>query len=280
MYAAKGTKGWYAVYEPQQDEHTPSRLALMGELRHAIDHDELILHYQPKMDLKTGRAVSVEALVRWQHPQRGSIPPAEFIPLAERTTLMTPLTVWVLNEALRQCRVWRDQGLDIRVQVNLSARMRDPRLIDMIAEILRTWGAAPDWLGVEITEGAIMTDPERALEILSRLKEMGVFICIDDFGTGYSSLAYLQRLPVEEIKIDRSFVKDMVRNSSDCSIVQATVSLVHDLGKRTVAEGVEDQETRDLLIELGCDLAQGYYLGRPLPADETTDWLREHREDS
>lgn len=278
MYLAKRAGGGVAVYQFAQDQYSPQRLALMRDLRTALDADQLVLHYQPKVDFRSGRVDGVEALVRWQHPERGIIPPDEFIPLAEHTGLIRQLSLWVLDHALSQCRTWREHGLPMHVAVNLSARnLRDSNFATTIAKLLDRWDVDPRCLEVELTESAVMDDPFRAIEILNRLHDVGVRISIDDFGTGYSSLAYLKRLPVDQIKIDRSFVLDMARDNGDCSIVRATISLGHDLGLQAVAEGVEDQKVWEMLQQLGCDVAQGYYLCRPLPAEECTAWLEQWR---
>jgi diguanylate cyclase (GGDEF)-like protein/PAS domain S-box-containing protein len=274
MYAAKRTSGGFAFYQPEQDHHSPDRLLLVGELRQAIENDHLVLHYQPKACFETGRIAHVEALVRWRHPQRGLVPPDQFIPLAEQTGLIRPLCLWVLNAALRQCAHWRDEGIKLHVAVNLSMRnLHDPHLPDAIMKILSQWRLDPTWLEVEITESALAADPTRALEILTRLSDIGVRISIDDFGTGYSSLAYLKRLPADEIKIDKSFVLGMAADENDAAIVRSTIDLGHNLGLKVVAEGIEDQATWDLLESWGCDFAQGYFLSRPLPAPDFASWL-------
>jgi EAL domain-containing protein (putative c-di-GMP-specific phosphodiesterase class I) len=266
----------YTVYDPAQDKHSPQRLALMGELHHAIEHNELLLFYQPKINLKTRRILGVEALVRWQHPYRGMIPPDQFILPAEQTGLIHPLTQWVLAAGMRQCKAWREAGMALTVSVNLSARnLLDMKLPGQVAELLRMTGVSAEWMTFEITESAIMADPVRALEILNMLHEMGIRFSIDDFGIGYSSLAYLKKLPVDEIKIDKSFVINMIKNLSDAVIVRSTIELVHNIGLRVVAEGVENKDLWDRLSALGCDMAQGYYMCRPLPAEELTRWLSE-----
>lgn len=248
---------------------------LIGELDHAIRRDQLLLYYQPLVSLSTGQIAHVEALVRWQHPQRGFLLPEQFIPLAEHTGLIKPLSLWVLNTALRQCHVWQQAGLSVEVAVNLSMlNLHDVRLPDRISELLATWNIAPTQLEVEITESALATDPQCAKEILSRLSAIGVRIALDDFGIGYSSLASLKRLPVTEIKIDKSFVMDMAVNTDDATIVRSIIDLGHNLGLKVVAEGVENQITWDLLAAFGCDYAQGYYLSYPLPAAALARWLR------
>jgi diguanylate cyclase (GGDEF)-like protein/PAS domain S-box-containing protein len=274
MYVAKRAGGGYAVYEPTHDHHTPERLAFHTELRLGIERGELVLHYQPKFSCRDGQLVGVEALVRWAHPRRGLIMPDYFIPLAEQTGLIIPLSRWVLEAVVRQCRLWQDAGQDIPIAVNLSMRdLHDCDLPDTIQNLLTLWGVAPRLLRAEITESSLMADPERALATVARLSELGVRIAIDDFGTGYSSLAYLKKLPVDELKIDRSFVSEMRGDPSDRAIVRCIIDLAHNLRLRVVAEGVEDAETWQLLTQLGCDEAQGYHLGRPSPADAVLTWL-------
>lgn len=279
MYVAKRSNSGRRVYESEHDEYSSERLQIVGELRRAVSQGQLRLYYQPKQSLAGGTVKRVEALLRWEHPERGMILPDQFIPLAERTGIIRPLTLWVFNEGLRQCHEWREMGIDVAVEMNLSARsLHDLDLFDQIEDLLKTWEIPPDRVGLEITESAVMADPKRALSTLDRLHHSGVSISVDDFGTGYSSLAYLQRLPVDVIKIDRSFVHDMVRNENDCHIVQATISLGHDLGLKVVAEGVEDRETADRLQQFGCDVIQGYFLSPPLPASEATEWLHAAQE--
>ncbi len=275
MYTAKRAGVGFVVYSPEQDQYSPARIGLGGELRQAIEHDGLCLHYQPKVNLKTGRLDSVEALVRWPHPVRGFLSPGEFIPLAESTGLILPLSRWVLITALRQSRAWRDQGLDIRIAVNLSARLlQDANLVETIADLLAYHGVNPESLELEITESAVMDDPAHALGLLRRLHEMGVKLSIDDFGTGYSSLAYLHRLPVNEVKIDKSFVVGLSGGGDGATIARSIIDLGHNLGLIVVAEGVEDEATYRLLAGMACDLAQGYYLSRPVAAEDLTAWTK------
>ena len=276
MYLAKDGRTGVAVYDEEQDRYSPDRLALIGELRRAIDQGELTLHYQPQVEPETGRVGGVEALLRWQHPERGLVPPDEFIPLAERTGLIRPLTLWVLDAALRQCASWRRAGLDLWVSANLSAaNLVDGDTPRQIEQLLRRWDVPPSLFRLEITETTAMADPARTHAVLARLDAMGVQLAIDDFGTGYSSLAYLKRLPVHELKIDRSFVSNMAHDPNDEVIVTSTIDLGHNLGLRVVAEGVEDQDTLDELVRRGCDLAQGYHFTRPLPPAELRAWLTE-----
>jgi diguanylate cyclase (GGDEF)-like protein len=276
MYVAKEHPSGCEVYARERDEYSPDRLTLLTELRRAIDRGQLLLHYQPKADLRTGDIQGVEALVRWQHPERGMIPPNEFIPPAQKTGVITPLTMFVLDEALRQCRTWALQGMELCVAVNLSTRnLLDVHLPDTVGELLARWEVPARLLELEITESTILADPVRAMEILSRLDEMGIRLAIDDFGTGYSSLAYLKRLPVDELKIDKSFILGMEESENDAVIVRSTIDLGRNLGLRVVAEGVETAKAWNRLLSLGCDIAQGYYLSRPVPADQLTEWLRE-----
>ncbi len=310
MYVAKRTRQGYALYEPAQDQHGPERLALAGDLRDAIEQGALVLHYQPQVDLGTGQVTGVEALVRWPHPAQGLIPPDRFIPLAEHTGLIAPLTDWVLPlaehtgliapltdwvlplaehtgliapltdwvlaEAIRQCRAWQRTGRLFAVSVNLSMwNLHDVTLPDRVAALLGDHGVAPAWLRLELTESALMADPERAMAVVARLSGLGVGLAVDDFGSGYSSLAYLKTLQVDELKIDKGFVRAMATDATDAAIVASTVALGHALGLRVVAEGIEDQATWDLLVGMGCDTAQGYHLSRPLPPDALAHWLHE-----
>ena len=274
MYAAKGSLGGFAMYSSDQDTQGASRLAMMADLRRGIDEGELVLYYQPLVSLHTGAITSVEALVRWMHPKRGLVPPDQFIPLAERTGLIKRLTRSVLTEAVRQSRAWDLAGLRVPVAVNLSMRsVLDPQLPQTVAQLLQRWDATPDLLRFEITESILAAEPERALQAVDALRAMGVHIALDDFGSGYSSLAYLNRLPLDEIKIDRSFVLGMDREESSATIVRATVELGHGLGYAVVAEGVEDLTTKQRLTDLGCDVIQGYLIARPMPADEAAEWI-------
>ena len=275
MYMAKRDRRGCAVYDAERDYHSADRLRLMAELRSAIEDDQLVLYYQPKALVRTGEITGAEALVRWDHPEHGLIPPDEFIPLAEQGGLIGPLATWVLNEALGQLRRWQDSGRELEIAINLSSRnLYDSHLVDTVSALLDKWSIDPGALKVELTETAIMDDPQVALRALTQLHEMGVKIAIDDFGTGYSSLGYLTKLPVDEIKIDRSFVADMTENRDDAFIVRSTVDLGHNLGLEVVAEGVEDRRTWDLLGLLGCDVAQGYFLSRPVPAPDLTVSLK------
>ncbi|MDT7561308.1 MAG: hypothetical protein QOI68_5788 [Pseudonocardiales bacterium] len=278
MYVAKASTATYELYAVEHDRHSPGRLAMLGELRQALEHDQFALHYQPKASLRTGRVDGVEALVRWNHPERGLVPPDDFIPLAEQTGVIKPLTAWVINEALRQCAEWRRAGIDLQVAVNLSVRnLLDAHLPESIAAMLRCHELPPASLELEITESTIVADQVRALDVLSRLNDMGIGLSVDDFGTGYSSLAYLKDLPVRELKIDRKFVNNMTEGGDDAFIVRSTIDLGRNLGLQVVAEGVETAAVWDQLTKLGCDQAQGFYLSRPVPAQQLTDWLLARR---
>jgi diguanylate cyclase (GGDEF)-like protein/PAS domain S-box-containing protein len=275
MYVAKRTKRGYAVYAPQLDEHTAAHLALIGELRHAIAHNELVLHYQPTVALASGRTIGVEALVRWQHPKQGLIPPDQFIPAAEETELVQPLAHWVLNQGLSQLRSWNDTGLDVGLAVNLSSwNLRDPEFPELASGLLDRWSVQPDRLNLEITESGIMA-PSAIFDAITQLSTLGIGLSIDDFGTGYSSLARLKRLPVNEIKIDKSFIIGMTADTMSVSIVRSVIELGHNMGLRVVAEGVENREAWEKLVTLGCDLAQGHYLCPPMPPTDLTRWFRD-----
>jgi len=276
MYAAKRHGRGYALYELAQDQHSMRQLALTGELRYGIENAQLVLHYQPKIDLKTGRVFGVEALARWQHPLYGLMMPDEFIPLAEQTGLIKSLTKWVFNAALNQCSEWRRANLEISIAINISARnLHDVDFIAEIGRVAEVCGETHRRMKMEITETSIMAEPMRTLTTLRLLDSMGVRLAIDDFGTGYSSLAYLKQLPVHEIKIDKSFVMGMEHDEDSVVIVRSTIDLAHNLGLQVVAEGVEDRHTYDLLVQLGCDAAQGFYMARPMPLDELLVWLNE-----
>ena len=275
---AKREKADYVIYNPARDPYSLRRLTLFGDLRHAINQGDFMLYYQPKVNIKTREVASVEALVRWRHPKEGVISPSEFIPLAEHTGLIKPLTTWVLNEAIRQCRACKQAGLNVKMAVNLSAGdLQQLHLPDEIAKSLAAWEVGAHDLVLEITESAIMEDPERALHVLARLDTMGVQLSIDDFGTGYSSLAYLKKLPASELKIDQSFIKDMAHNSDDATIVHSIIALAHSLGLKVVAEGIETAEVLEVLGILGCDTAQGSYMSPPLPSDKLIVWVKAQR---
>jgi len=275
MYIAKQTQSGYRTYSDDMGHGADDRMALQSELRNAILKDELVLHYQPKIDFHASKVSGVEALVRWQHPVHGLMAPDKFIPLAEQTGLIKPLTKWVLKTALRQCEDWYRAGINLSMAVNVSAiNIQDPDFPSQMEKMLGDFDVPAAQLEIEITETAVMSEPVRAVECIRRLSALGFQIAIDDFGTGYSSMAYLKELLVAKIKIDRSFVKDMAVNHNDAVIVRSTVELGHNLGLKVVAEGVEDQASWDKLKGLGCDSAQGYYMSRPLPTKDFMDWLQ------
>ena len=274
MYHAKKMASDYAVYAPQFNLHSPERLGLMAELRDAIEQNQLVLHFQPKVELKTGRIAGNEALVRWQHPRLGLLFPDRFIADAERTGLIGPLTRWVLTDALNLCNGSRRDGIRLRVSVNISARLlHDPLFPKMVEDVLAETGAEPGHLMLEITESAIVLDPKRAEENLATLSCMGVYLSIDDFGTGYTSLANIKRLPVNEIKIDKSFVINMLTDRSDTMLVRTVIELGHNFGLTVVAEGVETKEMLDSLAALGCDEVQGYFISKPQTCELLTSWF-------
>ena len=272
-FASKSVSG-YNFYTSSMDEKSPRRLTLVSELKRALERNELELYFQPKVQISDRSVPGVEALVRWKHELYGFIPPEEFIDLAERTRTIRPLTDWVLENAFQACASWHQIGMPLTVSINLSSKdLHDPELPDHIAGVAAKTGISPEWVIFEITETSIMSDPARVLVIVERLRSMGYQFSIDDFGTGYSSLAYLKRLPVSELKIDKSFVSDMLANENDAIIVRATVDLAHNLGLKVTAEGIEDQEALAILTRMGCDLAQGYIFSKPLPRVELDHWL-------
>jgi diguanylate cyclase (GGDEF)-like protein len=274
MYAAKEAQTGVKFYTAEQNQHTKRRLSVLSDIRRALSRDEIVVHYQPIVDLEDRMVTGAEGLVRWEHPEHGLIPPGAFVQSVEQSGLIGPLTRHVLEHAIAQCAQWRREGREMSVAVNLSVRnLLDRDLPREIARLIGTYQVPPEALHLEITESMIMTDPERALATVGRLSALGVRLSVDDFGTGYSSLANLRRLPINDLKIDRSFVSPMLEDESDLIIVRSTINLGHDLGLRIIAEGVEDSATLEHLATLGCDLAQGYHLSRPLAADAFGRWL-------
>ncbi|SFO97601.1 bifunctional diguanylate cyclase/phosphodiesterase [Pseudomonas borbori] len=274
MDQAKRSSSGYALFQGGLDRECAQHLTLMSELRRAIEGNQLLLHYQPKLQIATNKVCGSEALVRWQHPQHGLLPPNDFIKLAESTGLITPLTYWVLDAALGQRYAWHEEGDERPISVNLSAHdLRDPKLLERIRGSFTTWGAQTDWIEFELTESALMEDPVAALDTLTRLKSLDTRLTIDDFGTGYSSLAYLQKLPVDSLKIDQSFVTRMLSDDDDSAkIIRSIVELAHNLDLEVVAEGVENQETLTRLGNFGCDIAQGFSISQPIPGDKFRAW--------
>ena len=276
MYHAKSQMLGLSIYSPEYDPHSTKRLAIVSELGRAIRENQLCLYYQPKVLLDERRCYGFEALIRWIHPELGFVPPGDFIPIAELTSSIHQLTAWVLEKAIEQCRQWQDQGMSLSIAVNLSARnLMDDNIPKLVERLLIKYKLPASRLELEITESSIMTDPARALRNLDALHELGVLLSIDDFGTGYSSLAYLKRLPVQTLKIDNSFVRNMLEDLQDELIVNSTINLAHNLGLTVVAEGVENEALLARLSEMGCDEAQGYFIGRPMAAINADEWIVE-----
>jgi predicted signal transduction protein with EAL and GGDEF domain len=275
MYSAKEHRDGFRLYDPEHDHHSMQRLGVLGQFRRALVADEVVVHYQPIVDLRTNEVTAAEALVRWQHPSLGLLGPARFLTIVEQTALISRLTRRVLEDAIERCAGWRAAGHPLTVAVNLSVRnLLDRGLPSEISRMLRRHHLPPEALQLEITESMIMSDPERALATVGELSGLGVRLAVDDFGTGHSSLANLKRMPIDELKIDRSFVTPMLRDESDLIIVRSTINLAHDLGLGIIAEGVEDAQTLAELSELGCDLVQGYHLSKPMDPAAFTEWLR------
>jgi diguanylate cyclase (GGDEF)-like protein len=278
MYYAKEQMSGIAVYKPEIDPHSPKRLAMMSELGRAIREDQLCLYYQPKVKLRSKSFYGFEALLRWNHPELGFVPPNDFIPIAEVTSLIHPLTAWVLEKSIAQCCLWHSQGLKVSVAVNLSARnLLDENMPKLVRTLLQKYNLPASALELEITESSIMSDPSRALRVLQQLHDLGTQLSIDDFGTGYSSLAYLKKLPVQTLKIDNSFIRNMLEDKQDELIVESTIHLAHSLSLKVVAEGVENAALIDRLTHMGCDEAQGYHIGRPMELAHINKWMAESR---
>lgn len=275
MYQAKHHKANLAIYDAEQDQHSLERLGLMADLRQAIKQNKLQLFFQPQANFSNGIVIGMEALLRWNHPKHGYIPPEEIIQLAEQTGLIHDIAQWVLTHAIQQTKSWMDAGFKLTVAVNLSAHnLADDRIVEHVRALLASNQLPAKQLILEVTENAMMVNPERAVDILTQLNEMGVSISIDDYGTGFSSLSYLKRLPVHELKIDKSFILEMSKNDNDTVIVRSTIDLAHNLGLKVVAEGVEDEDTWDLLQTLHCDIAQGYFLEKPMPSEVFLEWVQ------
>jgi len=276
MYESKRLSVGYMLYDPDRDPNSVNRLTLVSDFHDALEQNKLQLYYQPKVNIKSGQVIGVEALLRWQHPEHGFIPPDELIPLAEQTGMINELTRWVLKTAMHQCALWLQQGHELSVAVNLSTwDLQDPQLAGYIQKLFEDSAIGPQHLLLEITETAMMADPEHAIETMNQLADMNIQLAVDDFGTGFSSLSYLKKLPIDELKIDKSFVIDMCKNDHDAVLVRSIIDLSHNLGLSVVAEGVEDQEIWDLLEILRCDKLQGYFISRPMQADLFADWLED-----
>ena len=277
MYLAKRNNTLYEVYDYEQDQHSVNRLALKHELQKAIQNDELMLHYQPQIDCKNMSVVGAEALLRWNKKNTDPIPPDVFIPLAEESGLIKILTEWVILEAIRQQRIWQANDIDVHLSINLSAwNLLDPELDSVVSRLFDEYDVKPGRISFEITESVMMTDTEQALKMMNKLKTLGSDLIVDDYGTGFSSLAYLKKFPVKELKIDQSFIKNMIENDNDSVIVKSTIDLAHNLGLQVVAEGVENREVFDVLQMLGCDMVQGYFIGRPEPAAMFQQWFQQY----
>lgn len=274
MYASKRRNLGYLFYEADSDPNTQERLQLAGDLRHAIAENQLELYYQPKIELKTGKLTGLEALIRWNHPEHGTLLPDQFLSIAERSGIIKPITDWVLVEAAKQCQTLQKKGLDLSLAVNISGRVfQDSSLFHRIKQVVESHGLGPNSLEIEITENELMSDLSHVSSMLRDLTDMGISIAIDDFGTGYSSLSYLKELPLQTLKIDKSFVLNMTKDENDAVIVRSIIDLAHNMGCKVVAEGIENEETREMLTRLHCDSAQGYHLGRPMAVPELNNWL-------
>ncbi|HAF08663.1 MAG TPA: hypothetical protein DCK98_01075 [Chloroflexi bacterium] len=272
MFAAKRSQTRYRTYGAELDTHSQTRIALAADLRHALVANELVLYYQPQVDLVTGAVVGAEALLRWRDPERGLVPPMHFIPLAEQSGLILEITPWVVKDALHQVQAWRDENLDLRVSVNVAMRnLHDPQFAESIEALVGSSGVPAQALTLEITEGTMMLEAERVLEVLHRFRKLGIGIAIDNFGTGYSSLSYLSRLPVDEIKIDKSFVMALAERGNR-AIVESVIELGRAFDLRVVAEGLKNEATLQAMTELGCPVAQGFHFSAPVPADSFKQW--------
>jgi diguanylate cyclase (GGDEF)-like protein len=279
MYIAKRGQLDYAIYNPKEDEYSIGRLALIGDLREALANNKLNLNFQPIIDLRNGRCISTEALLRWKHEKYGDIPPDQIIALAEQTGAIDDVTNWVLEEASKQYSQWRSQNQSVKIAINISmSNLRNPKLIDQLSFLTRQYNLAPDSFTLEITESAMMANPKRSLDTLLKINEMGIKLSIDDFGTGFSSLAYLKKLPVSELKIDKSFVMDLLEDENDLAIVRSTIDLAHNLGIKVIAEGVESEAIYNVLCDLHCDAAQGFYISQPLIASSLVDFISQRQQ--
>ncbi len=278
MYVAKRYSLGYSVYDEEQDQHTINRLMIIGKLHDAIGNNELLLHYQPIVDTRTFKLWGFEALVRWNQPVLGLLRPSEFVPMAEQSEIIKEMSCWVVSNALRKFRHWHAKDRSLRLSVNLSMKdIQDSTFVAWLKGQFEVLKVDPRCMNIEITESSMMTDSKRALAVIKQLHEMGVTFSIDDFGTGFSSLSYLKQLPSNSIKIDRSFVHDMLTDDNDAVIVRSTIDLAHNMGKTVIAEGVESQEVLDILEILGCDYIQGYYLCAPLPENQVEEWMLKER---
>ena len=274
MYHAKSNLKGVSLYDSEFDSHSPVRLEISGALGRAVREKQLFLQFQPKVRLADKRVYGFEALVRWQHPEHGLVPPSDFVPIAEASNVIYALTLWVLDESVKQCALWRSQGLNYSIAMNLSPRnLLDERIVEDISEVLERYRVPGACIEMEITESMIMSEPHRAQVVLDKISALGVRLAVDDFGTGYSSLAYLKRLPVQSLKIDMSFIRNMLNEEQDAIIVHSTIQLAHNLGLEVVAEGIESLEVMQKLTQLGCNFGQGYHIGRPMMPDDLGEWF-------
>ncbi|MDH4275079.1 MAG: EAL domain-containing protein [Gammaproteobacteria bacterium] len=275
LYHAKATNMDRADYSRELDPNSVERLTLQSDMQKSLERNQLVYHYQPKIDVKTRQIKGVEALVRWVHPERGMVQPADFIPMAEQSGFIRALTYWGVEEALSQWRAWHQQKMSINIAINISARsLRDPHFIDIVTNSIKLSGVNPNCLEFELTESAVMLEPERSRSVLQEFRALGVALSVDDFGTGFTSLSYLKDLPIDKVKIDRSFVTNIQHNVRDAVLVRSIIDLAHNMGYMVVAEGVEDEKTWNLLEEMGCDIIQGFYVTRPMSASSFEEWLR------
>lgn len=274
MYVAKRNKSGYAIYNPQYDEYSIGKLALISDLRNAIDQNQFFMEYQPIIDIKTGDVISAEALIRCDHPERGRVYPDEIIPIAEQTGLINPITYWIIDSTAKYSNELKAAGINIKIAINLSIyNLQENNFIENIMNIFNKNNTPPSNFIMEITESVMMTNPQKSIDILNQLDELGIEIAVDDFGTGYSSLAYLKRLPLSRLKIDKSFIMDMMEDDNDAMIVRSTIDLAHNLGMKVIAEGIEEKEMLELLSILGCESGQGYYISKPKSGNDLKHWI-------
>ncbi len=273
MYVAKRNKAGYEIYDPKYDEYSVGKLALISDLRNAIDRNELFMEYQPIIDIKTGRVIAAEALLRWNHSQRGKVFPDDIIPMAEQTGLINPITYWIIDTTAKYNKRLKANGIDLKIAINLSVyNLQESDFVENIIAIYEHNDIAASNFIMEVTESVMMTNPKKSIDVLKRIDELGIEIAVDDFGTGYSSLAYLKQLPLSKLKIDKSFIMDMIEDDNDAMIVRSTIDLAHNLGMQVVAEGIEEKEMLELLQILGCEFGQGYYMSRPISEDDFEKW--------
>ena len=280
MYVAKRNKTGFAIYNPKYDKYSIGRLSLISDLRHAIDENQLFMEYQPVTELETGKTIYAEALLRWQHPERGKVFPDEIIPIAEQTGLINPITYWIIDTTAKYNKKLRDAGVNIKIAINLSVyNLQDNNFVENLINIFKKNEIPASGFIIEITESVMMTNPQKTIDILNKLDKLGIEITVDDFGTGYSSLSYLKRFPLSKLKIDKSFIMDMIDNDNDALIVRSTIDLAHNLGMQVVAEGIENEESLELLTILGCELGQGYFISRPISSDNFKQWITKQNND-